>query len=191
MNPEDRLDKLECELSHIKRRYRRLLGGVLIIAVVAVVLIGKLLADSTQSIVIAEKVFTRDFALLDPQNNIRVILNSSEGGPALSLIDAQGQIRVKLGLTKGGPFLALIDAQGKNRAELSLTEGEPALALLDAQGKFRAILSLIEERSALALLDAQGKGHALLSVIEGKPEIYSKSTFKLVDPDGKTLSWAP
>jgi len=137
MNPEDRLDKLECELSHIKHRYRRLLGGVLIIAVVAVVLIGKLIAGFVQSNV-ADVIVSHSFILLDEQGNGRAFLNASEGGLSLFLFDAQGKPRVRLASTEGGLSLDLIDAQGKLRVLSNVSEEGPSLTLFDAQGKLRS-----------------------------------------------------
>ena len=82
MDTGERIDQLERELMGMKRRYRRLLVG-LVAAVVAVVLlmakVGGPLAAFAQSD-FADEVRARSFILVDAQGELHALLGMSDAG---------------------------------------------------------------------------------------------------------------
>jgi len=117
MTTEERLEKLERELTRANRCNRWLLAGV--------VLAAGLLALAwtwTQSTAVAQA----QGAETAPK-----VIRANK----LVIEDEKGKIRVILSVNKDGASLALDDENGKTRASLNVYKDRPSLTLSDADGK--------------------------------------------------------
>lgn len=148
MTTEERLEKLEKELSHSKRRNHLLLAVVLLGAVAMTAGIGS-----------REKVIeATGFMLVDGNGKTRAFLAMGEGGPKLGLLDENGNPRIGLIVDKDGPQLILRDENNKPRIGLFLSDFASGLTLIDENGKNRAGLVVDkEEGPGLGLFDENGK----------------------------------
>jgi hypothetical protein len=191
MTTEERLEKLEKELTGAKRRSRVMLVAT-VMAVAVVFLLGAG-GEAVQKVVRAER-----FELMDSTGKLRAVLGLTESGqPALGLWDQDGKARAVLGL-RAGPGLAdepglwLSDHDGKVRAMLDLCcFGQPALSLLDQNGENRVTLALSAVlvkfgEPWLALHDQDGKHRAVLDVTKR----YGPG-LELFDKNGKPIWSAP
>jgi len=161
MTTEERLGKLECELSAAKRRNRWLLA-VAVLAVAGLGLAWALTrgtpAAYAQGAAAGKKVIRANkFILEDEKGEIRVMLDVIEGSPTLNLSDEKGEIRVMLDVNKDGAGLMLSDEKGKPRAILAMTKEGPGLLLFDENGKARAALAVGGNRPGLLLSDENDK----------------------------------
>lgn len=174
---EDQLDRLQRELSKVKRWFRTLLaavgglvlaggvlasmnGGIPLVLAVGIALVGATLAwawNGTPE--------TDDAARThDDQKVLRA--------HALILEDEDGITRGSLEITESGPWgLFLNDAAGMLRAALLAGEGGAGINLYDGAGELRSILDVSEERPTLILNDDRGKARIRVDVTDGGPRV--------------------
>jgi hypothetical protein len=176
MTIEERLEKLERELSRAKFRNRWLLAGVGLAVGIGLVAWAfgptAALAQSTRAAL--TEVRANSFILEDENGKVRAMLITTKDGPRLSLLDENGKPRAGLGVSKDGPSLSLYDENGKDRAGMAMTKDGPKLGLFDENGVRRTML-----------------GAASTVTPEGKTITYPESSLLLFSPDGKTIWSAP
>ena len=149
MTIEERVEKLEKELSRAKRRNHMLLA-VLLLAVVLLA-VGATTPDATsrRDVIKASK-----FVVEDGKGKSRAILAMDGNAPVLSLIDENKKSRASLGMSG----LILYDKNVKPRAVLGVLGDEPMLTLFDENGSLRADLRM----SVLILNDKNEESIAFL-----------------------------
>lgn len=139
MTIEERVEKLEKELSRANRRNRGLLAGAALclgIAVVAWVFRPQtLLAQNAANR--PKEVHANRFVLEDDKGKTHAELSMVNGGPGLILTDEKGNTRIGLSVLKDEPRLDLSDEKGKTRASLFVVKDGPHLTLSDETGKIR------------------------------------------------------
>ena len=123
MMNEERLDRLEWELSRTTSFNRWLLArvgiclGIMVIAWAFGVAATTAQTARTESKIVRAKAFV----LEDEKGRTRAGLTVSEDGPILGLHDESEKVRALLCITKVGPALALLDENGKKRIELNVS----------------------------------------------------------------------
>jgi len=160
MTNEERLDRLERELSRTKLLNRWLLTGVGLCIGVLVVVWAFGTATTTARTAGTEPIILRANALFieDENGNERAALFADNAvGPRLLLKAENGQARVVLGITKQGPTLNLIGEDQKQRVSLFLANDDPMFVLFDKYQRMRVHIGLIDGRPKLAKFDENGK----------------------------------
>lgn len=186
MTTEQRLEKLEKELSRVKRRNHLLLAVV----VLAVVLMSARISMREKTIK------ANAFVLVDENGKTRALLNMVKDWPSLGLSYKNGNVGVALSMVEDGPILGLSDKNGNPRASLFVVEDGPVLALYGENGKTRAGLAVLKDGPLLRLLDENEKPRATLGISQtttpdGKVISYPESSLLLYKPDGTVLWQAP
>lgn len=118
MTTEERLEKLEQELSRAKRRSRWLLGAVLLMAgglVVPGVLEMTAFQGRAQGARMAQEMRANKFVLVDENGKLHAELAMYKGSPILLLWDGNGTPRAALVVSEHGPSLMLNDEKGNPR----------------------------------------------------------------------------
>lgn len=151
MTTEERLEKLEKELTGAKRNSRLLLTAV--VAIVAVVFLLGASGDAAQEVVRA-----KEFQLVDANGQVRARLAfAATEYPDLVLQDQNGKICVSLMLAQNGSSGLSLHGPNGTCAELSVDEGGPSLRLYDQNDAVRAGLLLDESGLPhLAMNDQKG-----------------------------------
>ncbi len=197
MTTEERLDKLEEELTAAKRRYRRLL--IVIVLTVGAFALAWTFRETAGTVqaqgagAVPKIISANEFVLKDTDGKARAMLTMLKDGPALCLYDESINPGAVLTVTKGGPALRLFDKKGVARAALAARKEGPALFLADENGTLRAALVASKDGPALSLADANGKNRAMLgadsiTMPDGKTIIRPESSLMLSGPDGK-VTW--
>jgi hypothetical protein len=195
MTVEERLEKLEIELTRARRGNRLLLAGVMLTFVL-------LAAAMTAGIASREDVINaKQFNLLDDNGKTRAVLSADKDEPRLTLLDVDGNTRVLLsvnkdrslltlsnadglavlGVTKGGdvvkggvvmggPQLTLSDTDRKPRVMLTADKDEALLGLYSG-GKFFTNLFTDIDGTRLVMKDADGKARVALGVANGNSQL--------------------
>ena len=160
MTTDERLERLERELTRTKRHNRWLLaigGTVVLTLVLARVFSGGLNTAQAQGKGSEKKVIIADqFVLKDERGKVRALLGMIEGWPALILSDEKSQMRAALSVKKDAPMLTLYDEKGKVCATLAVGKDGGTSLGLDENGKLRASMSVFNNRPMLALFDEKG-----------------------------------
>ena len=159
MTIEERLEKVEKELTEAKRRNRWLLTvlGLVIVGLGMVWLLAKTTSSATAATT-PKVVRANAFIVVDTNGKERAKLDVTKGGQTeLVLFDENGEQRALLAVNKDGPGLALSDEKGKTRAGLGLGKDGVGLELLDENGEQRAVLEATKARTGLELYNAKGK----------------------------------
>jgi hypothetical protein len=175
MTTEERLEKLERELTKTKRRNRWLLGGVgLVLGMFALAwatigTAGKAQAQATGP---AKKVIhANEFILEDENGKVRVVLSARTDGSGLFLYDENSKELVMLAVNKAGPGLALCDAKGEPRVQLTAEDDGARLILSDEKGLSGAALGVLKNGPELRLFDDKSKTRAMLGVNKDGPAL--------------------
>ncbi len=179
MTTEERLEKLERELAHAKRRNRWLL------AIVGLAVVGLGLAwtwnktmptAQAQGVAPAGKVIRANkFILEDANGKTRASLSVLDSGPGLWMYDVNGNPRVLLNVFDlesrvpgkpglGSSGLSLIGKNGKSGAHLTVMDEAPRLMLSDDKHVERVSLSAGKDKTELMLTDEKGKVRAWLNI---------------------------
>ena len=149
MTVEERLEKVERERARAKRRVRR---PMVIVGVVASVLVLSLAAcGRSEDTALRERVAALEKALEAQRQEMAQVRKDAAQGSAQApqagqvlrevrarkfvLEDENGEIRAGLVALKDGPMLALYDEKGENRAGLGVDKDGPMLALDDENGE--------------------------------------------------------
>jgi hypothetical protein len=204
MTTEERLEKLERELSRAKRHNRRVLIGAavclgMIFAWTFFAQPGRLgtaHAETPTTTPAQNEIRARSFILEDENGKERAALVGSKDGASLEMLDENGKVRAKMSVDKDGSMLLLSDENGKLRAGLSAHKFGAGLVLYDENGKYRAMLGTGKDGPSLSLTDEKGKDRAVLGTTktetpDGKEIKYPESSILLFGPDGKVRWTAP
>lgn len=159
MTTEERLEKLERELSRVKNRNRWLLAGVGLCLMSMVVVYGPGLASLTAhaSEGAPKEIRATSFVLEDANGKPRASLGMDEDGLVLRMRYENGNIGAALCLHDEKMVLSLADNSGKPRAVLGVTKNMPLLCLYDEKEEPRATLAVLADGPHLVLLDEKGK----------------------------------
>ncbi len=187
MTTEERLETLEKELARAKRRSRRLLAAVgLVAGAVALVWVVVGAGCNTQGGKVPTVIRAGRFQLVDENGSDRAVLTVDKDGPSLTLLDENGNDRALLYMFREDePGLLLLDENGKTRARLHVDKDVPGLDLLDENGQPCAGLYVDEDVPALALADENGNDRAVLTVDKDGPSL------TLLDENGEAIWQAP
>lgn len=198
MSAEERLQRLERELTRAKRRDHWLLVGLVLAAMMGFLGwtgMGAAVTAHAQPAAQAQKVISaQGFVLEDENGKNRAVLGMTAEGPVLRLLDENGKVRAELGqkaihgqafilgdefaknhsrailvMSPEGPMLILSDENGNIRTSLSVFGTGSRLDLMDAKSEARATLSLGETGPRLILVDASGTERVTLGVSEDGP----------------------
>ena len=209
MTTEERLRRLERELSWANRCNRWLLVGIAVAAVAGFLLAwvegGVLMASQGQQGV-AEEIRANAFVLVDDAGRVRAELSVNQIGVSVDLYDEAGTIRTQLVATEALAGLLLHDEAGTRRAGLTTSQQDlgpfgssdsTVLDLLDNSGTERVLLHVGENSGAgLLLQDEAGLYRASLGSSErvradGRRTTYPESSLLLFGPDGNVIWQAP
>lgn len=162
MTIEERLEKLERDLSCAKRRRRWLVAGAGLLLAAWVVSWafepGTAIAEPAKAGAVVREVRAKRFVLEDENGKRRAVLGVNKRSVMLILLGEKGQVLANLLATKTGASLWLSDEKGEERAVLSAAKDASHLVLLDEKGKQRATLRADKTSgSRLEFLDKNGK----------------------------------
>lgn len=188
---EDRLERLEHELSGMKRRYRRLVFGMFVLAATGGVIAWsghspRASASVQSSAGVQDTVRARAFILQDRNGQHRAKLgivetfagtdsdralddlSTARTGPGLVLFDQLSRKRAMLAIDQitdesYAPKFVLYGEEGERRAVLNATAG---LFLQDHRGQRRATLSGTGSGASLSLHDSAGEQRINLHLSE-------------------------
>ena len=135
MTIEERLEKVEKELIHAKRRNRWLLTtvGVTIIGLGLAWLLTKATTSATAATT-QKEIHANQFILEDMKGKLFANLYITKFGSGLSLRGLNGKARAGLDVIQDEVMLWMNDANGKRRIWLDMSNG-PKLELYDANGE--------------------------------------------------------
>ena len=154
MTTEERLEKLERELTTTKRRNRWLL----VVVMLAVVELGltwaltktTVIAQAQVADAVPKAIRANRFILEGEKGEVRAVLGVIKDGPGLALYDEKGKPHALLSMTVDGSGLVLADANGKPRVSLSVIKDGPTLSLNDTNGP-RVVLAMDKDGPTLFL----------------------------------------
>jgi hypothetical protein len=167
MTIEERLENMEKEMGRQKRRYRWLLGAILLLAgglIIPAVFETTAFRARAQATGLAKIIRANGFILEDEDGNNRAVLYMARNGPCLSFHDKNGNSRAMLVVDEDGPGLSMTDEKGKPRVILSAYLDAPSLSLYDENAKNGARLVVNKSGPKLTLYDENGKARSILSV---------------------------
>jgi len=159
MTTDERLEKLERELSRVRARFRLLVigAGLCLASAAAIQAYSQLtLKPRPAATDISEEIRARNFVLEDANGKPRASLGMDEDGLELRLKYGNGNIGAALCLHDNKVVLSLSDNNGKPRAVLGLTQKMPVLCLYDEREEPRATLAVLADGPHLVLRDEKG-----------------------------------
>jgi hypothetical protein len=190
MTTDERLERLERELTLAKRHNRWLLalaGTVVLTLVLARVFSGDSNTAQAQGkgsdgkIIVANR-----FVLEDERGKKRAVLGTDKGDASLAMSDENGKLRVLLNVSNNEVGLAVYD-EGKNpRAVISAGKDDASLNLCGKKGEGNLSISIIENGPGLVLLDERGKPRVGLGFDKEHGPL-----LKMFDEKGKPFWSAP
>jgi len=160
MTTDERLEKLERELSGARARFRWLVvgAGLCFMSVAVIYAYGQykntFLPRATEA---SKELRANNFVLEDANGKPRASLGMDEDGLVLRLKYGNGNIRAALCLHDDKVVLSLSDNNGKPRAVLGLTQKMSMLCLYDEREEARATLAVLADGPHLVLRDEKGK----------------------------------
>ena len=194
MTTEDRLDRLETELTAIKQR-NRLLYALACVAFLGWIVTGVLLAHQRKPAV-SEEIRAEKFTLVDGKGNMRAVLETEKGKwPRLLFFDENDSIQVNLSGSNRGPFVELTKEKA-GRLSMGIVGKGPKLFVFDANDKLRVMLTAEQPGTNLTFMDENEKSRAVFGA-GGGYELndmvypYPTSSIRLYSPDGKIIWKAP
>lgn len=172
MTTEQRLERVERDLSAAKRRNNQLLGGVALV-ILAFLSVAAMPGDKevvrAQQFIVVDKQ-GRECAMLKAigapiegpflalmHSGGKAILGVDKNGPSLHMVDKNGEIGAALIVGENGPGLDLFDEKGRSCANLTVPKGGPRLAFYDENGGTRAGMGLFKAGPEVSLFDENGK----------------------------------
>ena len=161
MTTDERLEKLERELSRARTRFRWLVvgAGLCFISVAVIYAFGQYQTTFTPRATKAstsKEIHANSFVLEDANGKPRASLGMDEDGLVLRLKYANGNIGAALCLHDDKVVLSLSDNNGKPRAVLGLAKNMPMLCLYDEREESRATLAVLADGPHLVLRDEKG-----------------------------------
>lgn len=160
MTTDERLEKLERELSRARTRFRWLVvgAGLCFMSVAVIYAYGQyrtgFLPRATEA---SKEIRANNFVLEDANGQPRASLGMDEDGLELRLKYGNGNIGAALCLHDDKMVLSLSDNNGKPRAVLGVTQNVPLLCLYDEKEEPRATLAVTADGPHLVLRDEKGK----------------------------------
>ena len=203
MTIEERLVNMERELGRQKRRYRWLLGVVLL-AAGGLIVPGFVKTTASrvwaQTGGTAKELRARSIVIEDENGKTRAVLAvGAESVPGLWLFDENGKTRVDLAAFKDGPRLTLYAENDKIRVGLGVLKDGQRLLMSDENGKIRVGLSALKDGPNLSLYDENGKtriglgalkdGSAIVLSDENGKDRFLAGKARTVTPDGKIIEY--
>jgi hypothetical protein len=176
MTIEERLENMEKEMGRQKRRYRWLLGAILLVAgglFVPIVFEATAFRAKAQAGGTVKEIRANNIVLEDANGKVRALLTGEdeEGRPGLALSDENGKTRVWLHVNETGPTLVMTDETGKPSVWLSVIKSGPVLRLNGEKAKTGFVLSVIKEGPQLGLHYESDMPRAVLSVTSDGPSL--------------------
>jgi hypothetical protein len=115
MNADERLARLEQELTVMRRRNRLMWYclGLVIVGLGTAWLHVKTVNIAQAQVPETKSIRATEFILEDQNGDVRAALAVTKDGPGLGIYDPNGTTRVALAVTKDRPGLGLYDAKGK------------------------------------------------------------------------------
>lgn len=162
MTTDERLEKLERELSRARTRFRWLVvgAGLCVMSVAVLYAFGQYQTTITSRATKAgtgKEIRANNFVLVDANSQQRASLGMDEDGVELRLRYGNGNIGAALCLHDEKMVLSLSDNSGKPRAVLGVTKNMPILCLYDQREEPRASLVVLTDGPHLMLYDEKGK----------------------------------
>jgi hypothetical protein len=162
MTTDERLEKLERELSRAKTRFRWLVVGAALcfMSVAVIYAYGQyrtaFLPRAPRATEASKEIRANSFVLEDANGQPRASLGMDEDGLELRLKYANGNIGAALCLHDDKMVLSLSDNNGKPRAVLGVIHNVPLLCLYDEKEEPRATLAVTADGPHLVLRDEKG-----------------------------------
>ena len=161
MTTDERLAKLERELSRARTRFRWLVvaAGLCVLSVAVLYAFGQYQTTFTPHATKAstsKEIHANSFILEDANGKPRASLGMDEDGLELRLRYENGNIGAALCLHDEKMVLSLSDNSGKQRAVLGVTKNMPLLCLYDEKEEPRATLAVLADGPHLVLRDEKG-----------------------------------
>ncbi len=183
---EERLKKLEQELSHVKKRNRRQL--VLFLIAQVLIFAGVFAAGTaTGQGDIQDVIRARGFILYDIRGNARGFLAMNEDTPTLLLTDENGRPRVGLFTNEEGSSISLSNEEGVVRLGLTATAGLTSINISDDANRAGMVLGTSAEGPSIRMMDQKGISRLVMGATEGFPA----SSIRLYDEKAEMIWRAP
>lgn len=196
MTTEERLEKLERELTAAKRRNRWILGCGATLILCCLTIAATPRGNRT---IRANEYFLEDengkprahmsadkngpgLSMTDENGKIRTMIDVGKKGPGLAMYDENDKIRAMLFVGKKGTSLSMNDENGEARAHMVVGKNGPILQMDDENGNARAKMVVDKDGAGMAMMDANGNMRAGLAV--GKDKGPGLTMF---DADGKNI----
>jgi len=160
MTTDERIEKLERELSRARKRFRWMVVGAGLCVMSVAVLYAFYQTTFTpraNKVGVGNEIHTTNFVLEDAKGKPRASLGMDEDGVELRLRYGNGNIGAALCLHDEKMVLSLSDIDGKPRAVLGVTKNMPLLCLYDEKEEPRATLAVLADGPHLVLRDEKGK----------------------------------
>lgn len=162
MTTDERLEKLERELSRARTRFRWLVvgAGLCVMSVAVIYAFGQYQTTFTprapRATEASKELRATNFVLEDANGKPRASLGMDGDGLELRLKYGNGNIGIALCLHDDKVVLSLSDNNGKPRAVLGLAKNMPMLCLYDEREESRATLAVLADGPHLVLRDEKG-----------------------------------
>lgn len=163
MTTDERLEKLERELSRARTRFRWLVvgAGLCVMSVAVIYAFGQYQTTFTprapRATEASKELRATNFVLEDANGKPRASLGMDEDGVVLRLRYENGNIGAALCLHDEKMVLSLSDNNGKQRAVLGVSLNMSILSLYDEKEEARATLAVLADGPHLVLRDEKGK----------------------------------
>ncbi len=162
MPTDERLERLERELTLVKRNNQWLLA---IVGTVVLILILARTFSWTENTAQAQGkgnkpkvVVANEFVLEDEMGRRRAVLEAHKGRALLAMMDENGKIRISLDALNSEPGLSLFGQEFDVRAMFVIQEKEPGLVLWDESNNPRFVLVLDKKLGPmLKIMGEKGK----------------------------------
>jgi len=128
MTTEERLARLERE-----NRWMKLGGGVLLLALVAVLFVGA--GQEKDKPKVLEEVRARKISVVDDAGKMRVGIAFQDESPVVGIWDRNDKLRISLTVTSDGPFLILGDEKERARMTFLVDAKGPSIWLVDPKDR--------------------------------------------------------
>ncbi len=162
MTTEERLERLERELTLAKRNNRWLLAAA---GIVVLMLVLARTFSWTENTAQAQGkgskpkvVAANEFVLEDEMGRRRAVLEAHKGRALLAMMDENGKIRISLDALNSEPGLSLFGEEFDVRAMFGIQEKDPGLVLWDESNNPRFVLALDKKLGpTLKIMGEKGK----------------------------------